>query len=355
VDFNEARSKYTQLKQQFDQGKIDAQEFERQANDLTVKAPNGDSWQIGVKTGRWYRFDGQQWVEGIPPRGTPEVMASGPIPLMAPPPPAQYIPPEQPRRRFSMPCIVGAIVALVLVVCVALVGGFFIFGQGTTTPLAPVNNVPTAGAQMPASTPQASVPSTASGPVAGPGFDASSVFTDDFSDPSSGWNRASATNGSTDYSSGQYRILVNQSSYVLWAIAKRNFPGDVTINVDATKAGGPDDNAFGVICRYSDSNNFYRFLISSDGYAAIGRKVGGSSAFISSEKMMPASAILKGVATNHISATCIGNALTLSVNGTQIAQATDDSLKGGDVGLIAQTFDAAGAEILFDNFLASAR
>ena len=33
----------------------------------------------------------------------------------------------------------------------------------------------------------------------------------------------------------------------------------------------PDNNAYGVICRYTDLQNFYVFLVSADGYYAIGK------------------------------------------------------------------------------------
>ena len=35
---------------------------------------------------------------------------------------------------------------------------------------------------------------------------------------------------------------------------------------------GPDDNDFGIICRYIDDNQFYYAIISSDGYYGIVRK-----------------------------------------------------------------------------------
>ena len=122
--------------------------------------------------------------------------------------------------------------------------------------------------------------------------------------------------------------------------------------MDATKIGGPDDNAFGVLCRYQDVDNYYYFYISSDGYAGIGIDNAGTKTVISSSdgNLAPDSGINQGAATNHIRADCIGNTLTLYVNGSQVASATDSSFSGGDVGLVAKTFSAAGTDIMFDNF-----
>ena len=126
------------------------------------------------------------------------------------------------------------------------------------------------------------------------------------------------------------------------------------IEVDATKVGGEDDNDYGIICRYSgtpESPNYYFSIISSDGFAAIGKTTGGTSEYLSSEQMEPADAIKQGAVTNHIRTDCIGSSITLYVNGQQVATATDSSYTGGDVGLMAGTFEISSTEINFDNFL----
>ena len=91
--------------------------------------------------------------------------------------------------------------------------------------------------------------------------------------------------------------------------------------------------------------------ISSDGFAVIGKVTGGETEYLSSEKMEPSDAIRQGAANNHIRADCIGDILTLYVNGQQVATATDSSFSSGDVGLIAGTFDISNTEINFDNFV----
>jgi hypothetical protein len=154
----------------------------------------------------------------------------------------------------------------------------------------------------------------------------------------------------SDYANGSYRLYVNDTNYDIWANPSKSFPGDVRVEVDATKAGGPDDNDFGLICRYQDTDNFYFFLISSDGFAAIGKYEGGSQQLISSENMEEAEGINLGAATNHIRADCIGSDLKLYVNGNLATTATDSSFTSGDVGLMAGTFGTLGTDILFDNF-----
>lgn len=176
------------------------------------------------------------------------------------------------------------------------------------------------------------------------------LFRDDFSRTSSGWDRQTTSEGLTDYADGVYRIYVNDTNVDYWANPGKSFT-DVSVEVEATKAGGPDDNDLGVICRYVDVDNFYFGLISSDGYAVIGKLKDGEQTGISSDGMEPAEGIKQGAATNVVRMDCVGEALTLFVNGTRIASVTDSDFAKGDVGLMAGTYDQTGTDIHFDNFV----
>lgn len=181
-----------------------------------------------------------------------------------------------------------------------------------------------------------------------PPLPANVLFQDDFSDPSSGWDRVSVEDGITDYADGVYRIFVNTINTDVWANPELNF-SDASIEVDATKVGGSDNNDFGVLCRYADADNFYFFIISSDGYYGIGKLLDGEQKLIGVDAMPPSEAIKQGDASNHLRADCIGSKLSLYVNGEFLAQYEDSDLASGDVGLIAGTIDAPGTDIHFDN------
>jgi hypothetical protein len=187
------------------------------------------------------------------------------------------------------------------------------------------------------------------------------LYSDDFSNPKSGWSRLREADGITDYENGAYRIWINTigesgngMDYFSWPQLESELPSDVQIEVDAAKAGGPDDNDFGVMCRYTSINEkdtYYRFMVSSDGYAGIMLVEGDESTVISSDKLQPSDAIKQGKASNHIRADCIGDQLTLYVNGKKVADAQNSTLIGGEVGLIAGTYTIPGTDIHFDNFL----
>ncbi len=180
-------------------------------------------------------------------------------------------------------------------------------------------------------------------------------FQDDFSNEASGWSSVRTDAGITDYENGVYRIFVNQNNKDYFGTPGLSLQSDVRVEVDATKVAGSNNNDFGILCRYQDNNNLYQFVISSDGYVGIIKLVDGSMESISADTLIESSAINKGNVQNHIRADCIGNMLTLYVNGQQVSTAQDTTFKGGgDVGVFAGTYDTPGAEIHFDNFIVTA-
>jgi len=366
MDFNQARQFYARLKQQYDREQITVEEFERQVNEVVVTDENGVEWQIGVSSGKWYRFDGQGWMEDVPMEFK---RSSAAIPARAvyvpPPSPVEpdresiYQNQDQPRKNTWASGLL--IVGISGACCVVLAIGGWLIWRNTPAPnpftppivTSPAN--PSVAPFIPPTT--AGVPSAASTePIAGPGFDPNSPpFFDDFSNPASGWNRERTDDHVTDYENGSYRIQVNKANWAFWANPSKNFESDVYIEVDAAKVGGPNENGFGVICRYQDENNYYRFMISSDGLIVISMKKNGDWSNLSSDVWEPSDAIHQGAESNHIRAECIGDGLKLLVNDQFAASATDSSFTSGDVGLIASAYDTPGVDILFDNFSASSR
>ncbi|RJP52783.1 MAG: hypothetical protein C4557_05660 [Anaerolineaceae bacterium] len=193
-----------------------------------------------------------------------------------------------------------------------------------------------------AATPVTSVPQAA--PSAG-----SVLFQDDFSRQTTGWDRLLVSEGIMDYDAGGYRILVNSLQTNFWATPRRIF-FDARIEVDAGKLAGPDENRIGIICRFNQ-NNYYFFIISSDGFYGAGLFKDGQAALLGQSEMQSSANINKGLAVNHLRADCAGNTLTFYVNGFQIAQVQDSTLTSGDVGILAGTFDTPGVDIVFDNFV----
>jgi hypothetical protein len=176
------------------------------------------------------------------------------------------------------------------------------------------------------------------------------LFQDTFSDESSGWTTGGKNGTQAAYHDGGLRIIIQQPQTDYWSRPGVDLK-DVKIDLLAKKMTGPDDNQFGVICRYVNENNFYAFLISSDGYYGIMKVKDGHYQLISAPKMQYSEAIHSGGATNHIHAECVGSQLGLMVNYIALVAVDDSDFSTGDVGIIAGTNKSPGVDVLFDDFV----
>lgn len=174
------------------------------------------------------------------------------------------------------------------------------------------------------------------------------IYQEQFENNRTGWARFSNENGIMDYDSGGYRILVRQPKLNIWSTSEKDFQ-DVRLEADVIKLNGPDENRMGLICRYQ-GGNYYFFIISNDGYYAIGKFIGGLTLLLGKTEMQASEAIQIGT-MNHLRADCIGDKLTFYINFTEVASTTDTDFAGGDVGVLAGAFLEPGVDVLFDNFV----
>jgi hypothetical protein len=65
--FREAEATFSLLRAKFEQKKISPQEFADSLKQLRIKDDEGRFWVIGAQSGRWYAFEGGEWVEAKPP------------------------------------------------------------------------------------------------------------------------------------------------------------------------------------------------------------------------------------------------------------------------------------------------
>jgi hypothetical protein len=175
------------------------------------------------------------------------------------------------------------------------------------------------------------------------------LFADDFSDPPSGWGIWNRDGGMVEYLDGGLHFQVEDDYFDFWSVAGKSF-SDVQIEVDVLKRGGPDDNDFGIVCRYLNKDNFYMLVASSDGYYGIAKMKEGQYSMIGMDQLQYSDAILPGRVINHLRADCVGETLRLYANGLKLMEAHDSDFRSGDVGLVAGAYQETGVDILFDQF-----
>ncbi len=180
------------------------------------------------------------------------------------------------------------------------------------------------------------------------------LLRDDFGgEKNCGWREYNQGGAVVEIADGTLNISTSQTGQIWWSNVGRDF-GDVIVTVQARQTSGPNNNAYGVICRYQDEKNFYFFLISGDGYYAIGKYESAQDRptyLTPNQEYIFSDLINQGVATNLVRASCIGNELALSVNGLPLVSVTDDSFAGGDVGLGVSTLEQGTAVVQFDDLL----
>ena len=176
------------------------------------------------------------------------------------------------------------------------------------------------------------------------------LFEDDFSTRENQWTTLVNESGVMGYDASGFRFFIQEGGLNYWATPGLTF-SDVRVEVDVLQYAGPVENRIGLICRHQDDQNFYFFVISADGYYAIGKVKAGEQILLGQEAMHYASAIERGVSINRLRAECQGNTLRFYVNDAPIALVEDFDFTEGDVGLLAGTFEEGGVDLLFDDFV----
>lgn len=185
----------------------------------------------------------------------------------------------------------------------------------------------------------------------------SALFEDDFEGGDvCGWALYNEGGLVASIEEGVLQMTTSQPGQIGWTNARRSFD-DVVVTVQARQAAGPNNNAYGVVCRYQNAANFYLFLVSGDGYYAIGKYQSGSDqiTYLTPDaKYQFSDVINQGIATNQLRVSCVGNELSLAVNGLPLLTVTDPTFVNGDIGLGVSTFEPGTAVVAFDNLRVTA-
>ena len=104
------------------------------------------------------------------------------------------------------------------------------------------------------------------------------------------------------------------------------------------------------MCRYDpQSNQGFVFLISTTGQAGVGLNDQGFKPLRGGE-LAYFDVIATGMnAVNTIEAGCVGDTLTMHVNGEELFSLPAGGLTGEDIGLAVVTVMGPGADVYFDN------
>jgi hypothetical protein len=65
--FKNVEREFKQLKDEFDRKRLSEPDFKKKLKELRLQDKDGRFWTIGAQTGKWYCFDGNDWIEANPP------------------------------------------------------------------------------------------------------------------------------------------------------------------------------------------------------------------------------------------------------------------------------------------------
>ena len=174
------------------------------------------------------------------------------------------------------------------------------------------------------------------------------VFRDDFSNDT-GWFTDRDEDIGFEMTRDGYLISVNILNAPIFSIREREM-SSVQLEVDGTILNGGLDGYYGVVCRHSESGNYYALVIGGDGSYGIAKSQEGAFEFLQTGQA-PESVITRGRETNHVRGDCINDSLTLYANGRQLLQVKDGDFEKGNIGVLAGTRLSGPISVLFDNFV----
>jgi hypothetical protein len=153
---------------------------------------------------------------------------------------------------------------------------------------------------------------------------------------------------------GQFNMRVLTPLYVAWSECSQVEYVDFIMEVDAAQVGGPDNNAYGVIFRYGlESEEFYSFLISGDGYYAFTLDGANHEDPEFLAEWAESSAINQGAQTNRIKIVAVGSGMKYFVNDQLLGEVQDARLVTGTLGFFTGTIDEGNVHVSFDNLKVS--
>ena len=252
---------------------------------------------------------------------------------------ASYEQEEADSGRQPKTGLIIGIIALIVVVLAASLGGGFLYLRSRT----PVVQV------TPTATP---LPAPAGKPL----------FSDTFANNNNGWDLTSKA--------GQFSVKVGNGSMtleddnnrLLWELIpnNQNF-SDFFLTVDANLTKGSQANGYGIYIRGTSDQNldiatYYRFEVYGDGSYAIFKGKVDASGVSNSQQLVnytPTTIINKAGKVNHIAISAKGSTMAFYVNGQKLKTIIDDTYASGSVALFVSNLlqSPAGAAATFSNLM----
>lgn len=311
-----------------------------------VALKSGDRITVG-ETEMIFRIPGQRDEETAPVAAASGPPAPAPVPRRGAA--SGAFPAAQRRPPSRLVWIAGGVVLLLCVLALAVVTfttSRFTGSQGSTQNVPAATRATASNKSTPA-TVDAAGSQNDDQSVPGRPAKMALVYEEDYSDSFSGWDDAFDAYTRKVYGNNRYNIEVAASNLVAWGLANR-IVADFEIEVEGKLEDGDQANSYGLLFRFKDRDNFYRFDISADGFFLFSKFIDGE--WITLADWTESEFIHTGKgATNILKVSAFGPDITLWVNGQKLTSVSDDSFSRGNFGFFTGTFAEPYSWVSFDN------
>ena len=143
-----------------------------------------------------------------------------------------------------------------------------------------------------------------------------------------------------------YSIELYTTQRAAWAYHNKVYT-DFSAGVDAAAVYGSVAGGYGLVFRMVDADNYYYFGVSNQGTWGLWKRT--SQVWQALLGPTDSSAINTGAVWNHLQVLCEGTSITLYVNDVFVGSTTDGSFASGRIGLMGESADVGGVQMVFDD------
>jgi hypothetical protein len=180
------------------------------------------------------------------------------------------------------------------------------------------------------------------------------VLSDDFNNPSSGWDTYTLPTGdSAAYSDGGYIASINGANRTIWFKNKRaaDIRSDFACEVSVVNVSGTgDDSECGIIFGGKDNSNFYLFKVKSSSRSYNLTEL-LEDQWITIKDWTESDYITAGADPNRLKVACSADSIEMYANGNLLDSVTGKPFGGGYIALELGTGQNPAAKYKFDDFI----
>jgi hypothetical protein len=148
------------------------------------------------------------------------------------------------------------------------------------------------------------------------------------------------------FAMGGYVMLNKTVKDIVYSVSQPA-ASNVRLEVTGQRVNGPIDGYYGLICDFSDGQNYYFLGVGVDGWYGIGVRKHNTMTWL--KEGMDTLNVHTGPGVNQLRADCYNNQLNLWVNGNLLATVKDVTYSAGWIGLGVGNRANTGTEVVFKN------